>query len=129
MGLFNKLFNSSVEPKNEKTLPWVDLNHISQLQTIKDASVQKTQLIFKHSTRCGISRMVIKQFGEDYGLSEDEIDIYYLDLIAYREVSNAVAHTFHVVHESPQVLIIKNGNVIMHASHGAINDLDLKQFI
>jgi bacillithiol system protein YtxJ len=129
MGLFDKLFSNSSEQKEEKTLPWIDLNAVSQLQTIKEASATKTQVIFKHSTRCGISRMVKNQFVEDYGFSENQVDLYYLDLIAYREVSNEVAHTFNVVHESPQLLVIKNGNVVMHESHGGINDLDLNRFI
>ena len=129
MGLFDKLCSNSSEQKEEKTLPWIDLNAVSQLQTIKEASATKTQVIFKHSTRCGISRMVKKQFIEDYGFSENQVDLYYLDLIAYREVSNAVAHTFNVIHESPQLLVIKNGMVVMHESHGSINDLDLNRFI
>lgn len=129
MGLFNKLFSGSSEQKVEKTLPWIDLNVANQLQTIKDKSTIKTQLIFKHSTRCGISRMVKNQFIEDYGFSESQVDLYYLDLIAYREVSNAVAHTFNVVHESPQLLVIKNGMVVMHESHGSINDLDLSIYL
>ncbi|MGE5943279.1 MAG: bacillithiol system redox-active protein YtxJ, partial [Flavobacteriales bacterium] len=120
MGLFSKLFSSSVEQKEENTLPWVDLNHISQLQTIKDKSAVKTQVIFKHSTRCGISRMVMNQFVEDFEFSQNQLDLYYLDLIAYREVSNAVTNTFNVVHESPQLLVIKNGIVAKHASHGTI---------
>lgn len=129
MGLFSKLFSSSAEPKNEKTLPWKDLTTIEQLQDIKEASAQKTQIIFKHSTRCGISRMVIKQFVEDFELSEDQVDLYYLDLIDYRAVSNAVEDVFNVIHESPQLLIIKDGHVIKHASHGAISDLDLTSVI
>ncbi|OYX28571.1 MAG: cytosolic protein [Flavobacteriales bacterium 32-35-8] len=129
MGLFNKLFSNSVEQKDENTLPWVDLNTINQIQAIIDTSATKPQVIFKHSTRCGISRMVIKQFAEDFKFSDHQLDLYYLDVIAYREVSNAVAHTFNVVHESPQLLVIKNSNVIMHDSHGGINDLDLNRFI
>lgn len=129
MGLFNKLFGGSVEPKQEKALPWLELNTISQLQTIKEASATKTQIIFKHSTSCGISRMVMKQFVADFQFSENQVDLYYLDLLAYREVSNTVASTFNIVHESPQILVIKNGVVVCHDSHGSINDLDLKQFI
>jgi len=129
MGLFNKLFSNSVEQKEERTLLWVDLNTINQIQTIRDKSATKPQVIFKHSTRCGISRMVMKQFVEDFGFSENQLDLYYLDLIAYREVSNAVANTFNVVHESPQLLVIKNGVVVKHDSHGGINDLDLNRFI
>jgi len=129
MGLFNKLFGGSGEQRDEKTLPWIDLTEIDQLQTIKEASTNKTQIIFKHSIHCGISRMVMNQFVEDYDFSESDVDLYYLDLINNRSVSNAVEDVFQVRHESPQVLVIKNGIVVAHDSHGGINNLDLKSFI
>ncbi len=62
MGLFNKLFSSSPEEKETNVLPWIPLTELGQLQDIESKSATKTQVIFKHSTRCGISRMVIKQF-------------------------------------------------------------------
>lgn len=129
MGLFNKLFSNSVEQKDKKPLPWIDLNTLNQLQTIKDRSIAKTQIIFKYSTRCGISRMVMNQFVEDFNFEDHQVDLHYLDLIRYREISNAVANTFNVVHESPQILIIRNGTVVKHASHGSVNDIDLNQFV
>lgn len=124
MGFLKNIFGSS-EPKEEKILPWIALNQVSQLAEITKNSHSKPQLIFKHSTRCGISRMVMRQFVSDYELTETEADLYYLDLLNYREVSNEVGYTFQVMHESPQLLVIKNGVVVAHASHGAINDLDL----
>ena len=54
MGLIKKLFGGSTEPKEEKVLPWIPLTEVSQLDTIKEKSKTKTQVIFKHSTRCGI---------------------------------------------------------------------------
>ena len=128
MGLFDKLF-SSKENAEENELPWIDLTEVAQIQEIIDKSLTKTQIVFKHSTRCGISRMVKKQFISDYEFSENEVDLYYLDLIQYREVSNEVANTFDIVHESPQLLVIKNGIAVANDSHGSINDLDLKQFV
>jgi bacillithiol system protein YtxJ len=128
MGLFNKLFGSK-DDLEENDLHWIELTEINQLQDIKDKSVTKPQIIFKYSTRCGISRMVKNQFVEDFEFSENEVDLYYLDLIQYREVSNAVANTFNLVHESPQLLVIKNGIEVAHDSHGSINVMDLKQYI
>lgn len=124
MGLINKLFGSK-EPKEEKVLPWIPLNTIKQLSEIQDKSKIKTQLIFKHSTRCGISRMVMNQFIEAYDFEMNNFDLYYLDLLSYREVSNEVGYKFQVIHQSPQLLVIKNGITVAHASHGAINELDL----
>jgi bacillithiol system protein YtxJ len=125
--MFKKLFGSS-EPKEEKILPWIALNSVEQLNEIEERSKGKTQLIFKHSTRCGISRMVMSQFVAAYDLDLNA-DLYYLDLLSYREVSNEVGYKFQVLHESPQLLVIKNGVVVAHASHGGINDMDLAKFI
>ena len=129
MGIFNKMFGGSSEPKEEKVLPWIPLNTIAQLDAIAKKSKTKTQVIFKHSTRCGISRMVINQFVDFYGLEEKDLDLYYLDLLNYRDVSAEVGYKFQVMHQSPQLIVIKNGNAVAHASHGAINDIDLPKFI
>lgn len=128
MGFLKNIFGST-EPKEEKVLPWIPLNDIQQLQHIAQKSKTKTQVIFKHSTRCGISRMVMNQFVDAYELTENDLDLYYLDLLSYRDVSNEVGYTFQVMHESPQLLIIKNGTTVAHASHGAINSIDLLQFV
>lgn len=129
MGLINKLFGGSSEPKEEKLLPWIALSDLSQLEAINEKSSTKTQVIFKHSTRCGISRMVMNQFVDAYDLTENDLDLHYLDLLNYREVSNEVGHKFQVIHQSPQILVIKNGVVVAHESHGAINEVDLSRFI
>jgi bacillithiol system protein YtxJ len=129
MGIFNNPFKGSKEPKIEKQLPWIALSSIGQLEEIKKKSSTKTQVIFKHSTRCGISRMVMNQFIDSYALNEDIIDLYYLDLLNYREVSDEVGYKFQVIHESPQLLVIKNGMTVAHASHSGINALDLSKFV
>ena len=79
MGLINKLFGASSEPKEEKVLPWIPLSELEQLDTITEKSSTKTQVIFKHSTRCGISRMVLKQFEALLTETYSTIDFYYLD--------------------------------------------------
>jgi len=129
MKLFNKLFGSSTEPKEEKLLPWISLNTMQQLSEIETRSKTKTQVIFKHSTRCGISRMVMNQFIEGYNITEKDLDLYFLDLLSYREVSNEVGYKFQVMHQSPQMIVIKNEIVVSHASHGAINTMDLHAYL
>ena len=129
MGFIDKLFGGSKEPKEEKVLPWIPLNDIQQLGHIEEKSKTKTQVIFKHSTRCGISRMVINQFVDNYNLTEKDLDLYYLDLLDFRDVSNEIGYKFQVVHQSPQLLVIKNGVVVAHDSHGAINGIDLGKFV
>ena len=81
--MFKKLFGSSEpkERKEEKILPWQPLNDVSQLDTIIEKSKTKTQLVFKHSTRCGISSMVMKQFVSAYDV-ESNADLYYLDSLS-----------------------------------------------
>ncbi|MCX7547704.1 bacillithiol system redox-active protein YtxJ [Xanthomarina sp. F1114] len=129
MGIFNKIFGTSSEEKEEKVLPWIALTDVEQLDSIEEKSKTKTQAIFKHSTRCGISRMVLKQFVSSYNLSETDLDLYFLDLLNYRDVSKETGYKFQVMHESPQLLIIKNGVVVAHGSHGAINRIDMEQFV
>ncbi|WP_347922065.1 bacillithiol system redox-active protein YtxJ [Pontimicrobium sp. SW4] len=126
MGIFKNIFKPS-EPKEEKLLPWINLSAMHQLDDILEKSKTKTQLIFKHSTRCGISRMVMNQFIDAYDVDAN-LDLYYLDLLNFRGISNEVGYRFQVLHESPQLLIIKNGVVVSHASHGAINVLDMSIF-
>ena len=127
MGFLKHIFGSS-EPKEEKILPWQALTDLAQLDDIEERSKTKTQVIFKHSIRCGISSMVMNQFVSKYDLDAN-LDLYYLDLLSYRAVSDEVGYKFQVMHQSPQLLIIKNGTTVAYASHGAINDIDLNRFV
>ena len=127
MGIFSKLFKGEQNHQEDKQLPWIALTKISQLDDIIQKSKSKTQIIFKHSTRCGISRMVMNQFVKAYDVNINA-DLYYLDLLNYREVSNETANKFQVLHESPQLLVIKNEVVVQHASHGDINTINLSTF-
>jgi len=130
MGLFSGLFGiSSNEGKEEKVFPWIPLTSIEQLAEIEEKSKTKPQLIFKHSTTCGISRMVIRTFTNTFELTPEEVDVYYLDLHSNRNVSNETGYKFQVLHQSPQLLIIKNGITVAHASHGSINDINLSDFL
>lgn len=126
--MFGKLFGGSKEPKEKKILPWKNLTEVPQLDEIEKLSKGKTQVIFKHSTRCGISSMVMNQFVDAFDVNSN-LDLYYLDLLNYREVSNETGYKFQVMHQSPQLLVIKNGVVVAHASHGAINEIDLTKFV
>ncbi|GAB1856585.1 bacillithiol system redox-active protein YtxJ [Flavobacteriaceae bacterium MHTCC 0001] len=129
MGLLKKIFKGEKLVKEEKVLPWVPLNDLKQINYIKKKSSLKPQVIFKHSTRCGISSMVQRQFINDYNFSEKELDLYYLDILSYRNVSDEVGYAFQLIHESPQLLVVKNGELVAHASHGQINSVDLAQFV
>ncbi|MCK0156595.1 bacillithiol system redox-active protein YtxJ [Cellulophaga sp. F20128] len=131
MGIFTSLFGGNKEgnAKEENELPWIALTDVAQLNEIAEKSQTKTQIIFKHSTSCGISRMVLKMFKGSYSLTKEQVDLYYLDLLQYRNVSNETGYKFQVMHQSPQLLVIKNGIAVGHQSHGAINELNLEQYI
>ena len=72
---------------------------------------------------------VLNQFENAYELSEEDLDLYFLDLISNRDVSNEVGYKFQVIHESPQLLVIKDGVVVAHASHGGINAINLNDYL
>jgi bacillithiol system protein YtxJ len=83
-------------------------------------------LIFKHSTRCGVSSFALKEFEKAYDIEDDKLALCFLDLLAYRNISNTLADTFGIMHQSPQVLLIKDGKCIYDASHSEINIDSLK---
>ena len=97
---------------------WYPLTSDEQLAKIIEASHQKPQVIFKHSTRCSISGAAKARL--DKATQPEGIDFHYLDLLSYRPLSNKIAETFHVHHESPQVLLIKNGECVFDESHLSI---------
>ncbi len=98
---------------------WKEFSDESALEAIKKLSVEKPQVIFKHSTRCSISSMAKSRL--ERSAEPDGIDFNYLDLIAHRGISNKIANDFDVEHASPQILIIKNGECVYDESHNAIN--------
>lgn len=132
MGLFKNMFGSGSVPvkrENEFVVNWNALTDVDQISEIIEASKTKPQLIFKHSTRCGISRMVLKNFELDFKFDASSFDLHYVDLLNYREISSQIAATFDVLHQSPQLLILKNGVVVKHDSHSAINEIDLNRYV
>lgn len=100
---------------------WHNLEDIAQLQDIIDNSSEKPVLIFKHSTRCSISSMAKNRMERSWSFEDDQVTAYYLDLIAFRDISNQIAETFEVEHQSPQALLIQDGKCIYNASHNAIS--------
>jgi len=90
------------------------------IESSRDNSV-KGIAIFKHSTRCSISTMAFSRLKKGWSHSKDELPFYYLDLLSCRPVSNEIEHLFGVKHESPQLIVIKDGKVIHHASHNNIS--------
>ncbi len=122
MGFLDKLFGSTNDSdREEKSIHWNKLTCLEQIETIIKESVNKPVAIFKHSTRCGTSRMALRQFEKQFSLDKDSINLYFLDLIAFREVSNEIAIQFQVLHQSPQLIVVKNGNTVHYSSHYSID--------
>ena len=104
---------------------WIELQTETQLEEIRERSTDRPQLIFKHSTRCSTSMLVKNRL--ERSEQPDAIDFYFLDLIRFRPVSNSVADTFRINHESPQVLLIRNGLCVYDESHMGITMADIKE--
>ncbi len=96
-------------------IEWKTISSINNLEEIKEKSHTTPCLIFKHSTRCSISSIAKHRLDSNWDL--DEVTPYYLDLISYRSISNAITQEFGIDHESPQVLLIKNGICVFNTSH------------
>jgi len=104
-------------------MEWIHLTDEEQLRNIVEKSKEKAQVIFKHSNRCSISSVALQRLQK--GKQPGEIEFYFLDLIRYRPLSNKIAEVFKVRHESPQVLVIKNGECIFYESHLGIDMHDI----
>ncbi|TDD77045.1 bacillithiol system redox-active protein YtxJ [Flavobacterium caseinilyticum] len=127
MSFFKNIFSSSDDANaNENKINWNELTGLAQLDEIIAVSNEKPVAIFKHSTRCSVSRMALKQFENQFD-SSDKVTPYFLDLIAHRDISNEIATRFGVYHQSPQLILIKDGKAIYNVSHSDIDAEELKK--
>lgn len=107
---------------------WQLIKSEQDLSTLHEISKEKPVLIFKHSTTCPISSTALNRLERSWKEEEvPEVSIYFLDLLRFRNLSQAIAHKYGVDHESPQVLLIKSGNAVYSESHFGINFQDLKE--
>jgi bacillithiol system protein YtxJ len=129
MGFIKKIFNNN-SVNNEPLISWAMLDGIDNMTEIIDKSKNSTLIIFKHSTRCGISSSILRKFEKKTNTtsSTDKKLFYFLNVIKHRDVSNEIEKRFSVRHESPQILIVKNNEVIKHDSHYSILDIELADY-
>lgn len=120
--------SSNASENSKEDVKYFELNKMEQFDEMDEISTTKSIVIFKHSTRCSISRMALKQFDAAFNYPEEKIDWYLLDLLNHRDLSNEIAHRYNVTHQSPQILVIQNGKAVFNASHDSIAAEDLKQF-
>lgn len=119
MSWFRKSFTKTAFDWQELTSEEQFLNLLEQ---------QDQFAVFKHSTRCSISSMAKNRLENNWDI-DDSTPIYYLDLIRYRNLSNLIADKLNVEHQSPQLILIRNGEAIYNASHNGIDVEALKKVI
>lgn len=105
---------------------WIPITSAEQLHEISERSKDIPCLIFKHSTSCSISSLVKHRLENYWDLDNNQLEVYFLDLIRYRSISNQIAEDYRVWHESPQVLLIRNGVCSYHGSHLDITAQNIK---
>lgn len=120
MSFFNKIFGGNEEEKSSDTF-WHSLTSMEDLEVAIAKSNENKVAIFKHSTRCFISKTVLKVFEKEVSASDKKVDYYFLDLIEYRSISNKIADDFDITHQSPQLIVLENGKAIKDASHQSIS--------
>lgn len=108
-------------------MQWTTISDLEQINAIKKATGYS--VIFKHSTRCSVSLMAKKSFELDWETIPADTQLYFLDLIAHRDISAYIAEVFQVHHESPQTLLIKDGACILDASHSDISAEEIAETI
>ncbi len=100
---------------------WKIISDKDAVDKIREASMEKPQVIFKHSTHCGISSMALHLLESEWNFISSELEFHYLDLIRLRPVSNYVADLFGIYHQSPQIMLLHCGEVVYTTSHHMIN--------
>lgn len=119
------LFSSTTKTAGPE---WKMLESENQLQSILNDQSGKLHVIFKHSTRCGISSMAKKTFERGFEPHED-VQVWLLDLLQFRNISNEIAIQTKIEHQSPQIIVLRNGQVEHHASHHSINPSNIANII
>ena len=127
MGLFDIFKTKETEP--EQTLNWFTIKSKDQLQELDRLSKDKLMVIFKHSTSCPFSKMAFNRFQKEADFDEEKADLFYVNVLDQRDISDAIAEHYGVLHQSPQLIIIKNGDVVHHASHSAIVPSAVNRFL
>lgn len=123
MGLF-----SFSKKSQQSKLNWIHITSVEELKQAIAETNNVTGLFFKHSTRCNISSMALSRFESNWE-QDDKCELYFIDLIAHRDVSNAISELTDVEHQSPQVIVVKNTKEIFNVSHNGISASEIKNSI
>ncbi|MBD8018273.1 bacillithiol system redox-active protein YtxJ [Kaistella pullorum] len=119
MSFLDKILGKSASPESAPDF-WKYIESESDLDKAISESSERKVAIFKHSTRCHISKMVLKNFEREVQQNDGDVSYYFLDLLEYRPISNRIESDLNVVHQSPQLIVLKDGKAINHMSHQGI---------
>ncbi len=126
MGFLDRLQSSKNSDHIEN---WLNLDSKEAVDTAIEKSFEKPVAFFKHSTRCGISVQVKTGLEDNWDIEEDKLDMYYLDLLNHRDISAHIAEKTGVIHQSPQLILVKDGKVSYHQSHFSIKYDELQALV
>ena len=102
------------------------LSTAAELDAAFEASTQRPVFVFKHSLICPVSTRADMEFGDFVrGHTDAAVDFHRIEIQNARPVSDEVAARTGVRHESPQVLLFVDGEVVWHASHAGITTATL----
>ncbi|MDF2720465.1 MAG: ral stress protein [Paenibacillus sp.] len=109
-------------------MEWTQLESEKQWLNLLETSAESDVLVFKHSTSCPISAEAYEQF-LSYLHKDANPDVEYalVHVIEDRPVSNLIAQTLNVKHESPQVLFVRGRKAVWHTSHWRITASALRE--
>ncbi len=114
MGLFGSFGAKSI-------FPWNEISSVIQLEEIFNRESDKAKVFFKHSTRCSISSMALREFEQTWKQDNADFELYFIDLLRNRDVSNRLAELSSVMHQSPQVIVVKGSEILHTSSHERIS--------
>lgn len=120
MGFLGQIFGKK-ETKDSTDKLWKQITSVKDLDEAVAESYHRKVFVFKHSTRCFISKTVLRNFENEMKDSGHDYAYYFLDLLAHRDISNHIAERFCVEHQSPQLIVLQDGKVVHHASHQSIS--------
>lgn len=108
---------------------WKPITTEEQVLQIIENSTEKPQIIFKDSVTCGISAFAKERLQNGNSLLVDKADFNYLDLLSYRSISNFIAAELNVIHQSPQIIVLKNKEVVYRVSHHSIQPEEIAKWL
>lgn len=117
MGLFDTVKEAF---SGETSDVWQKISQTSHVDSIIESSSERPQLIYKHSHRCSVCFVAKGDLEQSSEEILDHADMHFVNVVHHREASDYIASELDIRHESPQVILVDQGDVVWHASHGSI---------